>query len=237
MLERVQFSQYGKNVVIATTNNEEDDVIENICIKKKVNCYRGHTTDLLDRHYKTALKYKADIVVKIPSDCPLIDSNVIDKVVEYYLENISIFDYVSNLHPPTYPDGNDVEVFPFSVLETAWKEADKEYEREHTTPFIWDNPQKFKIGNVTMEKGLDYSMTHRWTLDYLADYKLIKAVYDELYEEDPFFGMSDIIELIDSKPDLKVLNEKYIGVNWYRGYLHELKTVKPEQTKLLKNSA
>jgi spore coat polysaccharide biosynthesis protein SpsF len=237
MIERVQFSHYGRKIVVMTTTREEDDVIERICMKNKINCFRGHETDLVDRHYQAAAEYKAGIVVKIPSDCPLIDPNIIDRVIKYYLENVKSFDFVSNLHPATYPDGNDVEVFPFHILETAWKEAIKDYEREHTTPFIWDNPKRFRIGNVVWEKGLDYSMKHRWTLDYMDDYKLIKAIYDEFYDDDPFFDIKDIIELIDARPDLKSLNEKYTGVNWYRDHLNELKTVKPDQTRFLNHIA
>jgi spore coat polysaccharide biosynthesis protein SpsF len=235
MLERVQFSRFSNNMAVATTSGVEDNIIERLCIKENIKCFRGHSTDLLDRHYKAAIEYNADIVVKIPSDCPLIDSNVIDRVIEFYLENQSKYDYVSNLHPASYPDGNDVEVFSFSLLRTSWKEASKDFEREHTTPFIWDNPGRFRIGNVLWESGLDYSMKHRWTLDYPADYHFIKAVYEELYEDDPLFGINDIIRLTEKKPWIKSLNEKYIGNNWYRNHLNDLKTIKREYTKVAAN--
>jgi spore coat polysaccharide biosynthesis protein SpsF len=224
MIERVQFSKFSGNLVVATTNEKEDDVIVKLCEREGINCFRGHTTDLLDRHYRASLERNADIVVKIPSDCPLIDPGVIDKVIDYYIQNASKFDYVSNLHPATYPDGNDVEVMPFNVLHTAWKEASKSFEREHTTPFIWDNPKRFRIGSVKWETGLDYSMTHRWTLDYPADLEFVKAVYEELYD-DPFFSINDIIKLIEKKPEIKLINSKYAGVNWYRHHIHELKTI------------
>lgn len=232
MLERVQFSKFGNNIVVATTANFEDNIIERLCLKENVKCFRGNEFDLLDRHYKAAIESNADIVVKIPSDCPLIDSDIIDKVIEYYLENESNYDYVSNLHPATYPDGNDVEVFSFKTLHTAWKEATRDFEREHTTPFIWDKPGKFRIGNVTWETGLDYSMKHRWTLDYVADYCFIKAVYEELYDDDPLFGLNDIIDLTEKRRDIKSINEKYIGDNWYKNHLNDLKTIKREFTRL-----
>ncbi|MCI0448694.1 MAG: glycosyltransferase family protein [Chlorobi bacterium] len=233
MIERVQRSKFSDGLVIATTNESTDDVIVKLCEKENVCCYRGHSTDLLGRHYQASFKRNADIVVKIPSDCPLIDPDIIDKVIDYYLENRSAYDYVSNLHPATYPDGNDVEVFPFNILQTAWKEASKNFEREHTTPFVWDNPERFRIGNVTWETGLDYSMTHRLVLDFPADYELIKAVYEELYPDNPQFALNDIIALLDRRQDIKALNSKYAGVNWYRLHINELKTINSDSTNLI----
>ena len=135
-------------------------VYVDVCRENKINFFRGHPLDLLDRHYKAALEYKADVVVKIPSDCPLICPDVIDNVLDYYIENKSKFDFVSNLHPATHPDGNDVEVIPVEILKAAWEEAKQDFEREHTTPFIWDHPERFRIGNVEWETGLDFSKSH-----------------------------------------------------------------------------
>jgi spore coat polysaccharide biosynthesis protein SpsF len=228
MLERVQYSAYGENVIVSTTDEKEDNVIADLCGQNNIKCFRGDPLDLLDRHFKSALVLNADIAVKIPSDCPLIDPSIIDKVIEFYLDNHDKYDFVSNLHPPTYPDGNDVEVMPVKTLERAWKEAEKPFEREHTTPYIWDNPDKFRIGNVEWETGLNYSMTHRWTLDYPADYEFIKAVYQELYEDDPFFGINDILAIVEQKPGIKQINSKYAGINWYRNHINELKTITPD---------
>ena len=235
MFERVIMTDLSGTIVIATTTSEKDDEIERFCNDYGFNCFRGDENDLLDRHYKAGKKFNADVVVKIPSDCPLIDSGVIGKVIRYYLDNQENFDYVSNLHPATYPDGNDVEVIPMKILETAWKEAKKQMEREHTTPYIWDNPDKFRIGNVKWETGLDYSMSHRFTIDYPEDYEFIKKVYEELYFHNPLFGLTDILKLLKEKPEFKNINEKYHGVNWYRNHLSELKTITKEQTKSVKN--
>jgi len=233
MFERVNTARLVGQIVIATTNKKEDDQIFNLCKDEKINCFRGHPTDLLDRHYRAGMKYNADAVVKIPSDCPLIDPLVIDKTIKYFIENQNKFDYVSNLHPPTYPDGNDVEIMKMDILRTAWLMAKKNFEREHTTPFIWENPDKFKIGNVTWETGLDFSMSRRWTIDYEEDYYFIKNVYDELYLKNPYFGISDILSLLQQKPELADFNKKYIGVNWYRNFMGELKTITAEQTRVL----
>jgi len=229
MVERVQQSKLKGTVIVATTNEKSDDAIADLCQKNNIACFRGSLNDLLDRHYLAAKQFNADVVLKIPSDVPLIDPAIIDKVISYFLENR--FDYVSNLHPATYPDGNDVEVITFAALENACKNATKNFEREHTTPYFWENPDKFKIGNVVWESGKDFSMTHRFTIDYKEDYDFIKRVYDELYENNPHFGLDDILNLLEKKPEIFAINSKYAGVNWYRNHLNELKTITTEQTK------
>jgi spore coat polysaccharide biosynthesis protein SpsF len=172
------------------------------------------------------------VVVKIPSDCPLIDPQVIERVLVFYRENAGIYDYVSNLHPATYPDGNDVEVLPLTVLETAWREAERPFEREHTTPFIWERPERFRLGNVAWQRGRDLSQSHRFTIDYPEDYVFLSAVYDALWTpERPVFGLTEILDLLAVRPDLLALNARYAGVNWYRHHLDELKTIHPEETR------
>jgi spore coat polysaccharide biosynthesis protein SpsF len=231
MYERVAFSKYAGEIVLAITEDETDNQLFKLCQQNNIQVFRGNTLDLLDRHYQAAKKYNAEAVIKIPSDCPLIDPEIIDKVIQYYISSRDKFDFVSNLHPPSYPDGNDVEIMSFASLENAWINAKKDFEREHTTPYIWENPDKFRIGNVLWETGLDNSMTHRFTIDYKEDYEFIKRVYDELYEANNSFGLKDILALLERKPEIKKINEIYAGVNWYRNHLKELKTISPEQTK------
>jgi len=231
MVHRVKASKQTSTVVIATTTDKQDDVIEEMCKQENFPCFRGHPTDLLDRHYKAALQYQPDAVVKIPSDCPLIDPKVIDRVIEFFIDSSDQYDYVSNLHPATYPDGNDAEVMSFKTLEEAWSDARRQLEREHTTPYIWENPEKFRIGNVEWETGKDFSMSHRFTIDYKEDYEFIRAVYDELFPKNPLFGLDEIVALLENRPDIFAINSKFAGVNWYRNHLDELKTVTSEQTR------
>jgi spore coat polysaccharide biosynthesis protein SpsF len=231
-VERVKAAKLSGTVVVATTTEPVDDPIEEICKQEGLECFRGDALDLLDRHYKAALQYGAKTVLKIPSDCPLIDPRIIDKVISYYLDNQDKYDFVSNLHPATYPDGNDVEVMSLGILENAWENATKSFEREHTTPYFWEQPDKFRIGNVTMGGGKDFSMLHRWTIDYKEDYLFIKAVFEELYPLNPLFSCPDIIQLLEERSDIYQINHKLAGVNWYRNHLDELKTVSAEQTKI-----
>ena len=232
-VERVAAARLAGRIIVATTLDPQDDVIEEMCRQEGLDSFRGHATDLLDRHYQAALRFPADAVIKIPSDCPLIDPAVIDRVIGFYLTHLSDFDFVSNLHPATYPDGNDVEIMPFATLERAWREARRPMEREHTTPYIWENPDLFRIGNVVMEGGVDYSMSHRFTIDYAEDYTFIRTVFDELYPGNPRFGVEDVLSLLERRPDIYAINAQYAGVNWYRHHLGELKTVSEEHTKQL----
>ena len=229
MIERVQQARLAGTIIVATTTESSDDVIEHLCKKQNLLCYRGSKDDLLDRHYQAGLLHQADAVVKIPSDCPLIDPVVIDKVLHYYLDHD--FDFVSNLHPATYPDGNDVEVMSWNTIDKAWHNSTRTLEREHTTPYIWENPDQFKIGNVAWESGLDYSMSHRWTIDYPEDFTFIKTVYEHLYPAKPDFNLQDILALTDQNPDIYAINAKYAGVNWYRNHLDELKTITEDKTR------
>ncbi len=233
MTERVTRSSLIDEVIIATTTDTSDDIIADLCKENNFNCYRGSMDDLLKRHYNAAEEYKADVLVKIPSDCPLIDPAIIDKVIQYYKDNSAKFDYVSNLHPATYPDGNDVEVVRMKVLKEALENAVLPMEREHTTPYIWERPEEYRIGNVEWETGLDYSMSHRWTIDYPQDHDFIKKIYDFLYNKNPFFGINDILELLKKEPSIQEINSEFAGVNWYRNHLNELKTVSKEQTKII----
>ena len=232
MIERLRLIKRPVTLVVATSTSLADDAIESLCVKEKVDFYRGDLQNVLDRHYQVGLLTGADAVVKIPSDCPLIDPNIVDRVLDFYDENVDNFDFISNLHPATYPDGNDVEIMSMACLTKAWQEAKRPLELEHTTPYIWENPEKFRIHNLTWETGLDYSMSHRFTIDYQEDYNFINRVFEELYPKNPTFSLNDILNLLNDKPEIYDLNNQYAGVNWYRNHLNDLKTITAKQTKI-----
>jgi len=234
MIERVKSANFVGEVIVATSTNADDDGIEILCNQNNIICSRGHLTNLLDRHYQVAKQFNAEAVVKIPSDCPLIDPKVIDKVIGHYI-NSDEFDFVSNLHPATYPDGNDVEIFSFESLECAWNDATKDYEREHTTPFIWEHQDVFCVGNVTWETGYDFSSTHRWTIDFPEDYEFIRKVYDELYSKNPAFSLNDILTLLKQKPEIAEINRQYLGKYWYENHLDELTRIDEYKNKIKRN--
>ena len=180
------------------------------------------------------LNIKLMRLVKIPSDCPLIDPQIIDQAIGYYLKWFPEFDFVSNLHPASFPDGNDVEIMSFAALKSAWENANRRLEREHTTPFIWENPEKFRIGNVGWNSGKDLSTEYRWTIDYEEDYLLISEVYNRLFPVNPDFSLDDILLLLDEHPDISLINEKYVGKYWYENHLEELHHIEDYKNKLKK---
>ena len=232
MVERLQMIRHKAMIIIATTVNSEDDIIEQEATLLNIPCYRGSVNNLLERHYMAAIKYNADVVLKIPSDCPLIDPRIIDEALAFFFEKQDEYDYMSNLHPASWPDGNDVEIMTIPCLEKTWRLAERPLELEHTTPFIWENPLQFRIGNVSWSRGLDYSMSHRFTIDYKEDYDFITRVYEELYTNNPGFSCDDILKLLIEKPEIRELNAAYAGVNWYRHHLDELHTISSHQTKI-----
>jgi spore coat polysaccharide biosynthesis protein SpsF len=232
MLERVRAARTPFELAVATTDEAADEPIRTLCRKIGVACVSGDPTDLLDRHYQAALELGAEVVVKIPSDCPLIDPGAIDRVIGFYLANADRYDFVSNLHPGTWPDGNDVEVVPLPVLAAAWQEAERPFEREHTTPFIWERPERFRLANVAWETGRDLAKTHRFPIDYPEDYDFTVAVYAALWRPDhPVFSLDEILTLLARRPDLQARNACYAGVNWYRHHLDELQTVGAGDTR------
>ncbi len=225
-MERLQQAARLSQIVIATTTNPADDAIEALAKKKGWACFRGDENDVLDRFYQAAKEFKADIIVRITGDCPFHDPVVVDKLVDFYLQNIDKYDYVSNVEPATYPDGMDLWVFPFRTLEKAWSEAKLKSEREHVCPYIWKNPQLFRIGHLS--SPVDYSQ-HRWTVDNAADFDVVKTIYEALYQEGKIFHMEEILHFLEKNPSLKKLNTEEIRDAGYLKSLREDEQRKKEE--------
>ncbi len=203
-IERVKQSKFIQEIVIATTTSQEDDRIVKEALNNGVKVYRGSEEDVLSRYYEAAVENNGDIVVRITSDCPLIDPFVIDSMIHCYVEND--YDLVTNagsdLTQRTYPRGLDVEVFSFGILKEAYENAEKAYQREHVTPYIYENSK-----NIFYYKNdVDYSK-YRWTLDTEEDFELIKEIYAELYRGRHNFYFEDILCLFTRKPELFEINK------------------------------
>lgn len=217
VIRRVKSSKLVDDVIVATTINKNDLEIVKLCVNLDISVYCGSEDDVLDRYYQTARLFKADHIVRITSDCPLIDPIVIDKVITLHLREKA--DYTSNTIKETYPDGEDIEVFTFSALKEAWKKANLSSEREHVTPFMRKN-LAFKLVNLESNKDLSHK---RWTLDNSEDYEFIKLIYKNIYNKNPDFGMEEILKFIDKNPEIEKINQ-YINRN--EGYLKSLKEEK-----------
>jgi len=202
-------------VILATTDKKDDDVLGKIAKELNVLAFRGSENDVLDRYYQAAKLFKIDPIVRITADCPLLDPKIVEKVIDFYFSGN--YDYISNTHPPTFPDGMDVEIFNFKSLEKSWKKAKLRSEREHVTAYIFKNPKLFKIGNITYEKDFSHL---RLTLDEKEDLILIRKIYKELYPKNPFFGLEWVLELFKRKPELIEINQH---IKRDEGYLKSLK--------------
>ena len=188
--------------------------------KNKIDFFIGDEDDVLDRYYQAAKSFKGDIIIRITSDCPLIDPKIIDQLLEIYFEGN--YEYLSNVHPPTYPDGYDTEIFSFKALEKAWKKAKLPSEREHVTPYIWKNLTKeFTIKNVVNK--IDYSK-YRLTVDTPEDFNLLSLIIDHFHDRWDDFCMDDVIKFLEEKPELLKINEQFMrDEGYYKSLKEELK--------------
>lgn len=204
VLNRLRRAKLIDELLVATTDQPADDAIVAECRKYSVSVSRGDQEDVLDRYYRAAQLAKADIVVRITSDCPLIDPEITDKTIATFQEASP--DYASNVQVRTYPRGLDTEVMSAKALARAWQEARKPYEREHVTPYLYEHPEVFKILSVT---GSEDHSGHRWTVDTMEDLKFVRAVYARL-KDNPAFQWRDILAILDGEPGLVELNRSVI---------------------------
>jgi len=209
---RISGSKLIDETVVITSEDQTDDIIEKHCNLFSIPVFRGSLLNLLKRHHDAALHYEADIILKIPSDCPLIDPQIIDRAVSYYLQ--SNVEYVSNLHPMSLPDGMDVEVFSLNALSKTLNLANNANDFEHTTTLMWQSGF-FTTENVVFDEFSKEATNYRFTLDYQEDWILIKKVFDNLYPKNPQFNLKDIINLMIENSSLTLINKMHIGDIWY----------------------
>ena len=215
-IERVLRSKNIDQLIIATSTDRSDDRLATFCLDMNVHCYRGSLKDVLDRFYQAAQTCKPDHIVRITGDCPLIDPEVIDEVIAFYLNGD--YDYASNSVEPTFPDGLDVEIFRFSALEGAWKEACLPSQREHVTPFIHQQPNRYRIGHYKNTEDLSHL---RWTVDEPEDFDLVNKIYEELYPAEPNFRMADVLHLLQQRPEWLTINKQFERNEGFIKSLHE----------------
>jgi spore coat polysaccharide biosynthesis protein SpsF len=200
VLERVRRTDSIDEVVVATTDRPSDDVIVQECLRYQIPVFRGQEEDVLDRYYRAAVSANADVVVRITSDCPLIDPEITGKTVRAFLAERP--DYASNCMVRSYPRGLDTEVMTLHALERTWRKATQPYERAHVTPYIYEHPGEFKLLSVTGEA--DYS-GHRWTVDTPEDLEFVRSVYARLNHLNQF-SWRDVLDLMQREPELAGLN-------------------------------
>lgn len=200
VVSRLRRTTQLSDIVVATTDLVRDDAIVRECERLNVNCFRGSESDVLDRYYQTARTFAADTIVRITSDCPVIDPGLVDQTITAFRQEQG--DYASNSLPRTYPRGLDAEVFTIAALEQAWRNARQDYEREHVTPYFYEHPELFRL--VSQQSPTDYSQ-YRWTLDTPEDLELLRKLYSSFDGRDDFQWL-DAIALVERNPELAEIN-------------------------------
>lgn len=203
-IERLRRIKPADGIMIATTTNAADDEVIKLCDRLGIEYYRGPEEDVLARYYGAAIQSGADAIVRVTSDCPVIDPEVSGRVIEQFLINHPSYDYVSNTLKRTYPRGLDTEVFSFAGLKDAHENAKLAAEREHVTPYFYTRPDMFNI--MCVENDADNSF-HRWTVDTKEDFMLIENIISALYPAKPEFTTDDIISLLKKHPNWIEINK------------------------------
>jgi len=203
---RVRRAKKIDDIVIATTKEREDDPLESLCSTEGWRWFRGDRDDVLDRYYRAATEVGADVIVRITSDCPLIDPAVIDRVVDGFIGEEEQPDYVSNIFPTrTYPRGLDTEAIGYGALELSWKEEVEMRYREHVTQYIQRHPHLFRIRSIASSTDLS---DHRWTVDTPEDLRFIRTIYDHFRHDR--FSSSDVLEFIAENPGVLEMNRSVV---------------------------
>jgi len=205
VITQLQFSKNLDEIIVATSTREEDDIIADYVKNLGVICFRGSLKDVLDRYYQCAKEFSIKDIVRITSDCPLIDPTIVDKVIEKFKSNS--FDVVTNSGPitGTFPQGTDVEVFSFQALEKAWKKAKKPSEREHVTAYFYNNESDFKIDYLTRSENISHL---RWCVDGMPDLELVRKIVSKINKK-PIL-MRHILDLFSKEPHLQDINKNHI---------------------------
>ncbi len=214
-IERLKVVKKATKIILATTSADMDKPLLDLARSLGIDSYAGSENDVLDRYYQAAKLFKADIIVRITGDCPLIDPVIIDECIDVFLKNR--YDYLTNANPPTLPDGLDTEIFTIEALEKAWNNAQLKSEREHVTPYISKRPEMFTLHSVLYkENWSDY----RLTVDEPEDFELISKVIIAFRNRWTTFSTKELIQYIQTKPELLSINSKF---QRNEGYLKSLK--------------
>ncbi|MBA3534485.1 MAG: glycosyltransferase family protein [Ardenticatenales bacterium] len=201
VIHRVQRASTVDQVIVATTTEVMDHAIAALGEREGWSVFRGSQDDVLDRYYHAALAHQAEVVVRITSDCPLIDPDVIDQVVGRFLAE-GKWDYASNVLPiRTFPRGLDIEVMTFAALHRAWQEDQDSAWREHVTPYLYRHPEWFTCGSVTNTEDLSES---RWTVDTPEDYEFAQRIYDHFGHD--HFSWREVLALLKQHPEWQTIN-------------------------------
>jgi len=210
-------------VIVATSQEEDDDPISELMNDKGYHCFRGSLHNVLERFYEAAKHYNVDRIVRVTSDCPCIDPMLVDDLIDYHESTNA--DFTSSAIDRTFPIGMDASVFSFAMLKEAVENATEERDKEHVTSYFYlTNPQKYSISVFRASPPLNRPDI-RITLDTNSDYTLLCLVYDYLYKENKYFGLKQIVNLFDAKAWMLGINKKSVQKKVYKTVQDELEDV------------
>jgi len=204
VIQRVKEAKTVDEIIIATTTNESDSIISELALSMRVKVFRGSEQDVLSRYLGAAKEAGAGIVIRITSDCPLIDPNTIDAAVRYFTDNS--YDYIQACSETGFPRGLDTEVFTFKALEKVNGIASESSYREHVTLYMYRHPEEFKIGYYKAPKELNHP-EWRLCVDEINDFNLIEIIYKALYKEPYIIAMSEVADLLEKRTELLEINK------------------------------
>jgi len=206
VFERISRSNLVNEIVVATTDDPADDRIARFCNENRMLYFRGSQFDVLDRYYQTAKTHQSDIIVRITADCPMIDPQMIDDVIQSFLEQK--VDFAANRLPPpwkrSFPIGLDIEVCTFFALERAWKESNHTYEREHVMPYLYIQPARFKT--LLIQHEPDYGHK-RWTVDTPQDLLLVEKIIEH-FHPNLDYSWEDALNFVQHNPEIEFINQE-----------------------------
>lgn len=205
MIERLRGSKTVGQIIVATTTNQADDAIVDLCQKLNVSFYRGSEEDVLKRVVEAGQKFSADMIVRTTADCPLVDWRIVDRLVKIYQSGN--YDYVSNIIERSFPLGFDVEVFSFKKLQEIEKMTTEQVYREHPPYYFYTHPREFRLKNWKA-KGKMYWPDLRVTLDTKEDYLVLTKIFEELYPKNSDFSAEDVVELMRRHPEWAAINSQ-----------------------------
>ncbi len=223
MVERIAHANTVDQVVVATSDLPGDRVIRDFCASQRIACYAGSESHVLDRFYQAARLHKAERIIRVTADCPLVDPRLIDQLVAFSAAreldhgSIATGAAAAFLNEGKYPNGYDAECVKFDALAQAWSEATLDSDKEHVTPFLWRQPERFRVEAMKAPQAIPH---YRLTVDYEEDFALVEAIYDALYQTEHPFSLQQVLDFLASRPDLAALNARHIGQEGYASVWH-----------------
>jgi len=210
VINRLKFCKELDDIILAISDLEESDILEKFAKENKIKYFRGSEDNVLERHYKAAKKFKCDVIVRITSDCPLVDPAIVDRTIKKHLDSRA--DFTANFREGkkgesierSFPRGLEIEVFNFLTLKKAKQQAKKQYQKEHVDPYICEHPEIFHLASIKNEEDFSYM---RWTVDEIKDLEFVRKVYKRLYPKKKMFYMEDVVTLLRKYPELMEINK------------------------------